>query len=479
LLKSIFQRKAIFYRLLKFDFMQVDALTLLDLNISIKEIIKEHTEKKYWVTGEISELKINYSGHCYLELVQKDKENDQIVARSRATIWATAFRMIKPYFETTTGQMLTEGLSILVKVKVEFHEVYGLSLNITDIEPSFTVGELAVRKQKIVERLTAEGVVAMNKELEIPSPCSKIAVISSSTAAGFGDFIDQLMNNAAGFKFYIKLFSAVMQGEESEGSIINALDAIYDSEIVFDCVVIIRGGGSQADLNCFNSYPLAYHITQFPLPVLTGIGHEQDDSVVDLVAHTRLKTPTAVAAFLIDSMQELFDELIITRDTILSLAHDYVASCKNKLISIGNNLRLSVKDTVSVFNERLIRNKQKLILQSREITHQSEMKINRTNTGIDFLSKRLIREQQALLKSRSDSLKLSLYHMLLIRKHDLASAGSSLLALDPMRILNRGYSITIRDGKIIKDANVLVEGDILETQLSKGKVQTIVKKKIV
>jgi exodeoxyribonuclease VII large subunit len=458
--------------------MQPNALSLLELNKSIKEIVKAHTEKKYWIIGEISELKINNSGHCYLELIQKDENTDQIVARSRATIWAANFRMIKPYFETTTGHSLEEGLGILVKVSVDFHEVFGLSLNITDIEPTYTVGELAIQKQKIIDRLTAEGVIGMNRELELPRPCQKIAVISSATAAGYEDFIDQLVHNGDGFKFYFKLFPALMQGEEAEKSIIAALDKIYASELVFDCVVIIRGGGSQADLSCFNNYWLAYHITQFPLPVLTGIGHEQDDSVVDVVAHTRLKTPTAVAAFLIDSMVRLLDELIDIQNQAINLAQNQIASAKNELVLLGNNLRFSVRDAVVEAENILTKHKHTLALQIRRILHRHELNANRIGMAFSYVSKRYLEEHFASLSVRTELIKQSTLHMLTVHDHTLRSASSQLLALDPTSILNRGYSITSRNGAIVKDAGILAEGDVLETRLHKGKVQTIVKKKI-
>jgi exodeoxyribonuclease VII large subunit len=459
--------------------MQPNALSLIELNRNIKEIVKEHTEKRYWVIGEISEMKVNSSGHCYLELIQKEESSDQIIARSRATIWAANFRMIKPYFETTTGQTLTEGLGILVKVSVEFHEVFGLSLNITDIEPTFTVGELALRKQKIIDRLSAEGVIAMNRELELPMPCQKIAVISSATAAGYGDFINQLISNAPGFKFYCKLFPAVMQGEEAEKSIIAALDRIYTHEFVFDCVVIIRGGGSQADLNCFNSYWLAYHITQFPLPVLTGIGHEQDDSVVDVVAFERLKTPTAVAVFLIDSMIQLQNEIEDMRNHLITLMQQLIATSRSSLVLLGSNLRYAIKNAVHTVQNTLARSKQMIATHSSRKIHRQELLNERNSLALHFIAKRHLEEQSSALKIRIELIKQSAQHLISSHNQKLESDNTHLLALDPQSILNRGFSITSKDGKIVKDAGVLAEGDLLETLLYKGKIVTTVKKKIV
>jgi exodeoxyribonuclease VII large subunit len=332
--------------------MNSEPITLLELNQRIKKTIKENIDS-CWILGEISEIKVNFSGHCYLELIQKDESGDQIVARSKATIWAAKYRMIKPYFETTTGQSLNVGFKILVKVSVDYHEIYGLSLNINDIEPTYTVGELAIRKQRIIERLQNEGVFDMNKEMEFPFLCQKIAVISSETAAGYEDFVHQMKNNPSGYKFTIKLFSAVMQGEEAERSIIHAMEQIYKYESFFDVVVIIRGGGSQADLNCFNNYSIAYHITQFPLPVLTGIGHEQDDSIADMVAHTRLKTPTAVASYILDSVAFIDEKLQEVRDQILQIIKSKVENKKNMLALIARDFQLIVSGCVSKESSRL------------------------------------------------------------------------------------------------------------------------------
>ncbi len=279
--------------------MENNPLSLCELLGSVKMTLKNHLTPSFWVIAEISELKVNYSGHCYLELIEKDSGGESIKAKVRATIWSSAYRMIQAYFESATRSKLAAGMKVMVKASVEFHELYGLSLNITDIEPSYTVGEMALKKQEIINRLIAEGVFGMNKSLSLPDLPRRIAVVSSKTAAGFGDFMDQLLKNDFGYKFYVKLFPAAMQGAEAEQSIIAALDAVFEAESQFDLVVIIRGGGSQSDLNCFNSYWLACHICQFPLPILTGIGHEQDETIADLVANTRLKTPTAVAEFLI------------------------------------------------------------------------------------------------------------------------------------------------------------------------------------
>jgi exodeoxyribonuclease VII large subunit len=274
---------------------ETKAISLIELQTQVKTGIRTMFPGIYWIIAEISEMNTNQSGHCYLELIEKSTESEQIIAKAKATIWAFTFRMLKPYFESVTGQRFSTGIKVMLSVSIEFHELYGFSLNVKDIEPNYTVGDLTRKKQEIIKQLQDEGVFHLNKELEFPIVPQRIAVISSETAAGYGDFVHQLKTNRYGFKYYIKLFKAYMQGEEAEKSIINALDQIFESLEKFDIIVIIRGGGSQADLNCFNSYWLAYHITQFPLPVLTGIGHERDQTIADLVAFNNLKTPTAVA----------------------------------------------------------------------------------------------------------------------------------------------------------------------------------------
>ncbi len=456
--------------------MQADALSLLELNTRIKDVIKAGTEKTCWVIGEISEIKVNYSGHCYLELVQKDQESDQIIARNRATIWAATFRLVKPYFETTTGQSLVNGLGILVKVSVEFHEVYGLSLNILDIEPTYTVGELAVRKQKIIDRLTQEGVIEMNRELELPFLCRKIAVISSETAAGYGDFIHQLQHNVAGYKFYCRLFPAIMQGDEAEKSIISALDRIYDHENFFDTVIIIRGGGSQADLSCFNSYWLAYHITQFPLPVLTGIGHEQDDSVVDIVAHTRLKTPTAVAEFLIDNMnraEELLDEVA---NRIAVEAGLFLESRNDELILTIKNIQLNLKDNLNTIRSELIYCNNLLINHTRKIVHGKRLDLHRREVTVGVMAHKQIADRIVVIESYAHLLHRELTYYFKKSEHELVSLFDRIRLLNPQHVLKRGYSITFKDNKSLKDMDSLIEGDTIETLLYKGKIRSTIKK---
>ena len=276
------------------------AITLYGLTTLIRRTIDQGLPNAYIVIAEIQSLNVNRSGHAYLDLVEKSEGGDQIIAQARATIWASQFRMIRAYFESTTGRQLQSGLKIMVKAKVSFHEIYGLSLNITDILPEYTAGEIAMQRQRTINQLKSEGVLDRNKGLALPRRVQRIAVISSATAAGYGDFAKQLHGNQYGYKFTTTLFEASVQGDGAASSIIQQLDTIAELRSQYDCVVIIRGGGSKTDLACFDQLSICQHICQFPLPVITGIGHDRDESIADLVANTPLKTPTAVAQFLID-----------------------------------------------------------------------------------------------------------------------------------------------------------------------------------
>lgn len=277
-------------------------LSLYSLNNLVRNAVADALPLRYWVTGELSEVRETAVGHCYIELVQRDEETQEMVAKARGTIWARIYSLLRPYFLEQTGQPFAAGLKVLLQVSVGFHELYGFTLDVCDIEPAYTIGDMARQRQMIIKRLTDEGVIGLNKELEFPLLPQRIAVISSATAAGYGDFCDQLQNNRYGFVFYPHLFPAPMQGNGAEQGIIAALDKIAENVDNWDAVVIIRGGGATSELGCFDTYDLANNCAQFPLPIITGIGHLRDESILDIVAHTSAKTPTAVAEFLIHAM---------------------------------------------------------------------------------------------------------------------------------------------------------------------------------
>lgn len=445
-----------------------DSLTLFELNNQVKSGIKEIFPGTYWIIGEVCELSINQSGHCYLELIEKKEDSEQIIARAKATIWAFTFRMLRPYFESVTGQRFSAGIKVLVQVSIEFHEVYGYSLNIKDIEPNFTIGDLSRKRQEIIQRLQDEGVFHLNKELEFSTVPQRVAVISSETAAGYGDFINQLEENPYGYKFAIKLFKAYMQGEEAEQSIIDALERIFNEMDKFDVVVIIRGGGSQADLNCFNSYWLCYHITQFPLPILTGIGHERDESIADLVSHKSLKTPTAVAEFIITTVSNFDAYLNELNERIVEIVTDQLQAWQQetehlsqKLATMANFIVTKESQNIqnlSILSEKLFKNylqrsNQQLINIRDRITYRAQH-IFQKNTA----------ELSAMQKNISSLLKTKLKE----EKARLERLESANHLLDPVRVLKRGYTLTYADGMLIKSPSQLKPGDTIVSKWYDG-----------
>lgn len=275
--------------------------SLSELCVEIQEVVENDLLERYWVRAEIASLSAR--GHCYMELVEK-AENNTLAAKVRATCWNNVYSLLSAYFIQETGQALRVGMQVLVEVSVDFHPVYGLSLNIWNIDPTYTQGDLAKQRQATIRRLTEDGVMELQQSLEIPTLVRKVAVISAADAAGYGDFCDQLKNNRFGFRFELSLFAATMQGDHAPRSIIQALGKIASEEEKWDIVVIIRGGGATTDLGCFDDYELASHCAQFPLPILSGIGHTRDMSIVDIVTHTSVKTPTAAAEWLIERVAE-------------------------------------------------------------------------------------------------------------------------------------------------------------------------------
>lgn len=288
--------------------MTQHVLTLSQLTEHISAVLHSTFIDSVWVQAEISELNVR-KGHCYLELVEKDDSGRNFAAKMRATCWASVYSSLLSYFERETGQPLSVGMKVMLAVEVRFHSVFGMSLSIVDIEPSFTVGELVRQRRLTIQRLKDDGVFDMNRSLSIPLLPRRIAVISADTAAGYGDFCHQLRNTSPAYSISLTLFPALMQGDKASASIISALDRICEQQHNYDLVVIIRGGGATTDLTCFDSYELASHCAQFPLPIVAGIGHLRDTSVLDLVAHTSLKTPTAVAEWILQAYQQQ-DELL-------------------------------------------------------------------------------------------------------------------------------------------------------------------------
>lgn len=409
------------------------SLSLLELNALVRRSLEQCLPDEYWLQAELSDVRSNASGHCYLEFVQKDPRGNNLIAKARGTVWANVYRLLKPYFEEATGQLFTSGIKVLVKVTVGFHELYGYSLTVQDIDPTYTLGDMARRRREILMQLEEEGVLTLNKELDLPLLPQRIAVISSATAAGYGDFSHQLQHNARGFFFYTELFPALMQGNQVEESVLAALDEVLARIKEFDAVVIIRGGGATSDLSGFDTYLLAAACAQFPLPIITGIGHERDDTVIDSVAHTRVKTPTAAAELLISRMEEASDRLEDLTDRLYAGAL-----------------------------YRLEQERKRLTAYTARIPSQAILRLSGARMRLQAAKTGLLHGAGSLLARRR--------HRLELLQNHVADAS-------PDKLLKRGYSLTLKGGKAVRDAASLREGDELTTRFHNGEVTSIVNRK--
>ena len=431
--------------------MKMKTITLYELNSLVRQTIEIGLPKSYWVEAEISELREN-GGHCYLELIEKDKRYNTPIAKASARCWRQTWGMVKPYFENTTGQQLRAGMKVLIEVYAQFHEAYGFSWIISDIDPNYTLGDMARKRQEIIKRLKEEGVFDLNKQLDLPLFSQRIAVISSKSAAGYGDFANQLYGNQYGYYFEAELFAATMQGEDVERSIIKALNAINDRCDDFDCVVIIRGGGATSDMSGFDALELAENVANFPLPIITGIGHDRDECILDMVSHTRVKTPTAAAALLIDNLNTAERRIDDARQRIANLTSRKMEVEKLRLSRLAERLPAlfgSVKDKqearLNILQERLFRLAEIRLSNCENIVGQLEKKIS-----------------------------LTVEHLLMVEKHRLELLEGRAQNLDPQLLLRRGYSITLVGGKALRDPSQVKQGDKIETRLEKGTITSII-----
>ena len=400
-------------------------ITLFELNRLVRETIECEMPHEYWVEAELSECRENH-GHCYMELIQKDELSATPVAKASAKCWASKWLVVRPYFERITGQRLVAGMKVLLKVYAQFHEAYGFSWIVTDIDPTYTLGDMARKRQEIINQLKAEGVFDLQKELSLSLFCQRIAVISSETAAGYGDFCHQLADNPYDFKFHIQLFPATMQGDGIERSIIEALNSINAVCENFDAVVIIRGGGATSDMTGFDTLVLAENVANFPIPIITGIGHDRDESILDMVSHTRVKTPTAAAAFLIDHLKTVIDQLTTLSEAIPRLFSVVKARQEARLDNLYQRILMRV--------------------QQRAVTSQADIR-NLEQGLLTALQRRLTSEH-----------------------HRLEMLEEKVCSLDPTLLLKRGYTITLFNGKAVRDPQVLHPGDEIETRMEKGTI---------
>lgn len=426
------------------------ALSLFELNNLVHEALEATFDHTYWLTAELSECRVAANGHCYVELVEKDDDSRVLIAKARGNIWRNTYPLLAATFEHETGQKLQPGLKILVEAKVTFHELYGYALNIIDIDPTYTLGDMARKRKEILAQLEADGVLTLNKELALPRPLSRIAVISSSTAAGYGDFCDQLEKSP--YRFTTRLFPAIMQGEHVEESVIEALDSIAEEQEAWDAVIIIRGGGAVSDLNGFDTYLLAANVAQFPLPVLTGIGHERDDTIIDVVAHTRLKTPTAVAAFLIERQRDEYETLL----------------------QMEKNLQQNICRKLEKERNRFEQNGRRYQMATASYCHREKANLLKLTSLLEKQIFQLIQQQQFQLNSLQQVYKKAVATQISHEQIKLASIGKQLALAGPERILKMGFSITYHQGKAVKSASLLKSGSRLTTRLAEGSITSTV-----
>lgn len=451
----------------------IQHITLLELNRMVLEAVQSALPAAYWVVAEISELK-EHRGSCYLTLFQKDDESDFIVAQASAIIWSSSYRMLKPYFESVTGSSLTRGLRVLLSVRVQFHERYGYSLQVVDMEPSFTLGDVEQRRRATIKRLVDDGVADMNRELELPLLPKRIAVVSSATAAGLQDFTNHLNDIGADFCIETTLFAATMQGDGAPASIVAALEAIFNQQHLYDAVVLVRGGGALADMACFDSYELALHVAQFPLPIISGIGHDKDQSVVDMVAHTSVKTPTAAAEFIVGHFAQAQHEL-------RELQHRLVRSLTERLQHEQALLDVRSRAVSSLATSMLQTNAMLLDMRCRQlpvtVRHRMERGQGRLNAQVQRVlvaAKMRMLNATARLDAQPKRVQMSVAALLERNRGKLAQAETIAKHLNPMNLLARGYSITYGNGKAITDPSALRPGDRVLTRMHLGTLESTV-----
>lgn len=427
------------------------ALSLFELNNLVRQAIDVTLNGEYWVEAELSEAREN-NGHLYMELVEKDELGNTPLAKASAKCWRSVWTRLRPEFERQTNMRLRAGLKVMLKVYPQFHETYGFSWIVSDIDPTYTLGDMARRRLEIIRILKEEGVFELNRQLPLPMFSQRIAVISSETAAGYGDFCNQLIGNSYGFSFSVKLFNAVMQGEGVEHSVVDALNRIYEDVDSYDCVVIIRGGGASSDLTGFDSLSLAENIANFPLPIITGIGHDRDETVADMVAHSKVKTPTAAAALLIDNLCVVM----------------------NRIDNAGQSIYNKVGMLMQSERQRMLRLSQLIPTLFSVMSTREHAKLEQLFQRMSAASLRGVAESRNRINLLESKLLLNTEKGMQTERHRLELLAQRLSALDPQVLLKRGYSITTLNGKAVLDGSVLKAGDEIETRFAKGTITSIV-----
>lgn len=404
--------------------------TLLELNRMVRETIERQMDGKYWVEAEVSDL--HDRNHCYMELVENDPFGPTPLAKARAVCWANRWTALRSKFERQTQQQLRPGIKVRMMVTPTFHEAYGFAYQVSDIDPDYTLGDIVRKRMEIIRQLKEAGIFDLQRELVLPRFAQRIAVISSAQAAGYGDFCHQIDDNSYGLSFSHELFAAIMQGEQVEQSVIAALDRINARIDEFDVVVIIRGGGATTDMSGFDTLALAENVANFPLPIITGIGHDRDECILDMVSYMRVKTPTAAAAFLIDHLSEVYTALVSARERISRIAERHLAYEKMRLKQLADRIPT-------------------LFALTRE----------RQTKRIDALAHRLDSAASQRLERE---------------RHRLQLVAQRAQAQDPIHILRRGYSITLHNGHALRSGDELADGDIIETRLEQGTLKSEIRK---
>ena len=423
-------------------------LTLSQFQAILAGVVHQNPNlQRAWVKAELSDVRV-VGGHCYMELIEKDEVSGQMRAKMRAMIWAGTFMGLRHRFLGSTGNDIRAGLKVLVCGSATYHSVYGLSFNIVDIDPSYTLGDLERQRREILDRLAREGKINLNKGREFPVAPQRIAVISSAGAAGYGDFMNHLTNSPEGFRFYTLLVGAVMQGERTSESVISALDFVESTCDSWDCVVIIRGGGATTDLNGFDTYELAERVASFALPVVVGIGHERDRTVLDEVACVRCKTPTAVADFLVSRCRQAWVETDNMARRIAQYTADRLAGENLRLANIENILPARISAGVTAGERRIDR-------MAHSVENLLQRSLSTAGNRLDMDRLRLENALRGIVEKPALRLR-NLENMLRV--------------LSPENTMRRGYSITRIGGRAIYDASELKPGDVIETTLLKGRV---------
>ena len=427
------------------------AISLVEFNRRIGGLLHDASVQRCWVVAETSDVRQS-GGHCYLELVQKDAQTGQTLARMRGIVWASVYARLRCEFERATGQPFASGMNVMVEVSANFHEQYGLSVVITGINPTYTLGDMARQRLEILNRLRREGIIDLNKQLPWVDVAQRVAVISAAGAAGYGDFMNQLHNNPSGIKFYTCLFPAVMQGQSTVTSVIAALERINDYADLFDCVVIIRGGGSTSDLNSFDNYDLAANVAQFPLPVICGIGHDRDNTVVDSVASVRVKTPTAAAEWLLDRAQSALDHVNALTDMVVDSATQMLSGARQQLAYFTSGIPLMADNIV-------VRHRARLQQIAAAIPVVAARRIDGAGKDLAFASQRVAMAARQCVANE---------------RQRVTGLEKQVELLSPDRVLRRGYSLTLRDGHVVTSVSSLRAGDSLVTRFADGERTSVV-----